>query len=152
MIERVEFDPPSILSGRENRLRRLAHQRHVQSVAPTFALGAIITQAAHGSPLDARRHITYYVRDEYNRLVGPIHVPFSYEAEENLVARLARARSASASASAAGTTRVDTPAVGASSSSPSSADRSAASSPVSNRSGSSSVSSASSAGIRGGRR
>ncbi|GES59002.1 hypothetical protein ATEIFO6365_0003028400 [Aspergillus terreus] len=147
MIEKVEFDPPNILSGRDNHLRRLAHQRHIQSVAPPFALGAIITQAAHGSPLDPRRHITYYLRDEYNRLVGPIHVPFSYEAEEALVARLARARSASASASAAGTAPGDT-------TSSSSANGSLASSPasassLSNRNESSSVSPASSAGIRG---
>jgi hypothetical protein len=43
MIEKVEFDPPNILAGRDNHLRRLAHQRHIQSVAPPFALGAIIT-------------------------------------------------------------------------------------------------------------
>ncbi|EAU38927.1 predicted protein [Aspergillus terreus NIH2624] len=148
MIEKVEFDPPNILAGRDNHLRRLAHQRHIQSVAPPFALGAIITQAAHGSPLDPRRHITYYLRDEYNRLVGPIHVPFSYEAEEALVARLERARSASAAA--AGTAPGDT-------TSSSSADGSLASSPasassLSNRNESSSVSSAPSAGIRGRRR
>ncbi|KAF9890269.1 hypothetical protein FE257_006183 [Aspergillus nanangensis] len=107
MMIAVDFDPPGLLSGTESHLRRLAHQRHLQHRIPTFALRATIIQPAHGSPLDQRRHITFYVWDEYHKRHGPYHAPFSYEEEENLVESIragqerARMRSQSDSATAA---------------------------------------------------